>query len=147
MPIIIYGTRGRTKHLEDGEFYCPQCDARGDYQLMLVRRWVTIFFVPIFPISGGQVYVECRHCGGTFTEDVFDLKEPTPEERYLGKMYDLLLRGRSIESVKKRMMEEGYSDSDAERLLDEVTQGKTWGCVQCGERFLKKFKRCPHCEA
>ena len=147
MPIIIYGTRGLTKHLEDGDFYCPQCDAGGDYHLMQTRRWLTLFFIPIFPVSGATHYVECQHCRGTFTEDVFDLKEPTKEERYLGKMYDLLLRSRSIESVKRRMAEEGYSDADAERLLEEITEGKIWGCLQCGERYLKKFKKCPQCEA
>jgi hypothetical protein len=147
MPIIIYGTRGLTSHLQSGEFYCPGCQAKGDFQLKQVRRWFTLFFIPIFPVSGPQRYVECQHCRGNFHEEVLELKEPSPEERFLSKMYDQLLRGSSLESVKKRMIEADFDQREAEQILHQMTKGKTWGCVSCGKRYLTKFKRCPTCEA
>ncbi len=51
MPIIIWGSRGLTSTVEDGEFYCPQCDAREEYTLKQVRPSSRCFSFPFFPLG------------------------------------------------------------------------------------------------
>ncbi|MEL7459486.1 MAG: TerB family tellurite resistance protein [Pseudomonadota bacterium] len=68
--IIIWGFRGRTKAVDGGDFYCPDCASRADYALQEVKRWFTFFFIPIFPINKLGQYVECGGCKGTYNERV-----------------------------------------------------------------------------
>lgn len=72
--MIIFGVRGRLATLDTGQFYCPRCLGDRTYSRKGVRRWFTLFFVPIFPISattGGRVC--CDTCKGAFADDVLDL--------------------------------------------------------------------------
>ncbi|MCL1915021.1 MAG: zinc ribbon domain-containing protein [Eubacteriaceae bacterium] len=45
-----------------GRFACSQCGNTDFYDLIRVRKWFTLFFVPIFPIST-QYWASCPHCG------------------------------------------------------------------------------------
>jgi hypothetical protein len=57
-----------------GEFFCPRCNGDRTYELKGVRRWFTLFFIPIFPISGNKsVHVHCTTCQGNFAESALNL--------------------------------------------------------------------------
>jgi hypothetical protein len=73
---IIFGTRARATNVSTGEFFCPRCGADRSYVLQRIRRWFTLFFLPIFPIGkslGEQV--KCSTCGTKFRPEV--LNTPT----------------------------------------------------------------------
>jgi len=71
--ILLFGIRSRLKTIAHGTFFCPKCGADRQYRLQSVRRWFTLFFVPIFPISGPQgEIVRCGTCGSAFRPDVLD---------------------------------------------------------------------------
>src|SRR5262245_9894429 len=45
---------------------CPRCNIEADFVSKSVRHWFTLFFVPLFPVSGKQRFSECTHCRMTF---------------------------------------------------------------------------------
>jgi hypothetical protein len=74
--LLIFGTRARATAVSTGEFFCSRCGADRSYVLQRIRRWFTLFFVPIFPMGkvlGEQV--KCSTCGTTFRPEV--LNTPT----------------------------------------------------------------------
>jgi hypothetical protein len=74
--IIIFGVRSRLKTIAQGTFFCPKCGADRQYRLQSIRRWFTLFFIPIFPVSGPQgEIVKCGTCGTAFRPEV--LNTPT----------------------------------------------------------------------
>lgn len=71
--IILWGFRPRRTTLSQGEFFCPRCGGDRQYVKQGVRRWFTLFFIPLFPISGQRnVHVVCTTCKGAFNEKVLD---------------------------------------------------------------------------
>jgi uncharacterized tellurite resistance protein B-like protein len=68
--IVIYGTRGITFTKEKGIFHCPSCQSKQDYRYRAVRRFFTLFFIPLIPLDKVGEYVECDRCRGTFISQV-----------------------------------------------------------------------------
>ncbi|MCV2393121.1 zinc ribbon domain-containing protein [Actinotalea sp. M2MS4P-6] len=71
--IIIWGWRAIRKVLGSGRFFCPQCGGDTDYKHLALRRWFTIFFIPIIPLKDLGTCVECSRCRTAFTERVLDV--------------------------------------------------------------------------
>lgn len=70
--MIIFGTRGLKSRKESGTFYCPSCRAQQSYAWIRVRRWFTLYFIPLIPLAVAGEYIECHNCTGTY--DVRSLK-------------------------------------------------------------------------
>lgn len=68
--MIIFGTRGVTYTKQHGEFHCPQCNAPSPYKQKRVRRFFTLYFIPVIPLNLLGEYVECPSCRGTYRTDV-----------------------------------------------------------------------------
>jgi hypothetical protein len=72
--MIIFGTRGRISTMDGGQFYCPRCGGDRDYTRKGVRRWFTLFFIPIVPMGAARnLRIVCSTCGGAFNEQVLSL--------------------------------------------------------------------------
>jgi hypothetical protein len=74
--ILIWGLRARAKTLSTGEFFCAKCGSDRSYMLQQIRRWFTLFFIPLFPVGkplGEQV--KCSTCGTRYAPEV--LNTPT----------------------------------------------------------------------
>jgi tellurite resistance protein len=70
VPIIFYGTKGITYSAGAGQFHCPACGPRQDYRSRRVRRFFTLYFIPIIPLDLVGEYVECQKCQGTFKPEI-----------------------------------------------------------------------------
>ena len=68
--MIIFGTRGVTSTAEKGQFNCPQCSGATDYNLKRVRRFFTLYFIPVIPLDKMGEYVECGRCQGTYDPEI-----------------------------------------------------------------------------
>ena len=68
--MIIFGTRGVTYTKQQGEFQCPQCNAPSPYKQKRVRRFFTLYFIPVIPMDLLGEYVECPACRGTYNTGV-----------------------------------------------------------------------------
>ena len=70
---IIFGTRGVTYSAEKGDFWCPSCQSQQRYDHKRVRRFFTLYFIPLIPLDKLGEYIECSACDGTFQLDVLQL--------------------------------------------------------------------------
>jgi uncharacterized tellurite resistance protein B-like protein len=78
--LIIFGTRGVTTNAGSGQFFCPGCEAKRDYAHKRVRRFFTLYFLPIIPLDVIGEYVECLHCRDTYKPDVLHY-DPTSGQK------------------------------------------------------------------
>jgi tetratricopeptide (TPR) repeat protein len=67
--ILLFGTRAMVR--DDPEArpvnaVCPRCGQRADIVGKTYRTWFTLFFIPIFPVSGSQRFSQCGNCGAQF---------------------------------------------------------------------------------
>ncbi len=72
---ILFGTKGRAIETDNGEFNCPNCNIKQEYGKKYVQDWFTLFFIPIFPISGKKNdHIECKKCESIYHVDTIDYK-------------------------------------------------------------------------
>lgn len=71
MPVylIIFGTRGVRSASGGGSFHCPTCGPQS-YTHHRVRRFFTLYFIPVIPLDVVGEYVECDVCSSTYHPDV-----------------------------------------------------------------------------
>jgi hypothetical protein len=76
---ILFGTRGRwSRKSESGQFACPSCGGDRAWVRSVLRRWFTLFFIPLFPFGKTVAEaVQCTTCNKRFDRDV--LIRPTTE--------------------------------------------------------------------
>jgi tellurite resistance protein len=72
--MIIFGTRGVTSRIDNGSFYCPECRSTREYAKKRVRRFFTLYFIPVIPLDTLGEYIECKFCKNTFRENVLDYR-------------------------------------------------------------------------
>lgn len=72
---IIYGTRGVTYCKDRGIFFCPTCAEHNRFRRQRVRRFFTLFFIPMVPLDLLVEYVECQRCFHKFRDDVLELTD------------------------------------------------------------------------
>lgn len=72
LGLIIFGTRGVTYGSGDGEFFCPDCETKRPYSQKRVRRFFTLYFIPLIPLDLLGEYVECKHCTSTYKTGILD---------------------------------------------------------------------------
>lgn len=78
---ILFGTKGVTSTEGRGRFHCPQCGSEREYKNQQVRRYFTLFFIPVIPMDELGRYVECSSCAGTFKPEVLNY-DPVAERKH-----------------------------------------------------------------
>jgi transcription elongation factor Elf1 len=61
--MIIWGLRSRSKSLGQRTLNCPNCHRDAMTAAVQSRRWFTLFFIPLFPISAKKTIARCGLCG------------------------------------------------------------------------------------
>lgn len=60
---FIAGIQPKTVTIDDGPRICPACGlARA--RLKRVDHYLSLFFIPLFPVRKGTPFVHCEGCGG-----------------------------------------------------------------------------------
>jgi tellurite resistance protein len=112
--VIIYGTRGVTYTKESGTFHCPECGGESDYCRKRVRRFFTLYFIPVIPLDLHGEYVECRGCRGTYRCEVLD-RDPAKEGAVAAEFH------RAIKQVMVDMLlADGVVDDDEVAVVRKV---------------------------
>ncbi len=82
---VIFGTRGITTTPDRGTFHCPQCGTQRDYAQKRVRRFFTLYFIPLIPLDVVGEYVECASCTGTFQMAVLSFDPAAQQEAFIAE--------------------------------------------------------------
>ena len=73
--LIILGLRVFYRTLAQGTFHCRCCGGDRPYRHRAGRRWFTVFFVPLIPLTSVGDHVQCTTCRTRYVTDV--LGQPT----------------------------------------------------------------------
>lgn len=107
---VIYGTRGITFTKEGGMFHCPSCKSSQGYRFRAVRRFFTLFFIPLIPLDKVGEYIECDKCSGTFVPRV--LEQVLPDDKFKAyyeevmqiTLIKMMLADGKVENTEKYMV-------------------------------------------
>jgi tetratricopeptide (TPR) repeat protein len=121
--IIFFGWRTITSQRRESpvDTTCPACRRETSIVPMQGRDWFTLFFIPVFPISGAKQFVKCSTCKTCFDADIeqFRRKAAMPDGRAWQQTISLYntLRESPKDSVLLNRLLEMYA---AMREFDEA---------------------------
>ena len=70
--IVIFGLGPKHKVEARGQFVCPKCSIKTEYNVKSSRQYFRLFFIPIFPTGKKNEIVECQTCKSTCNTDVLE---------------------------------------------------------------------------
>ncbi len=73
--MLIIGEMNITYKRGVGDFYCPGCKRQQMYQQKRVRRFLTLYFIPVIPLDLIGEHVQCQSCRQQFTVDSLNFRE------------------------------------------------------------------------
>lgn len=73
--LIIWGLRVVYRTIAQGTFYCRTCGGDRTYRHRAGRRFVTVFFIPLIPLTKTGDHVQCDTCKTRYVTEV--LSAPT----------------------------------------------------------------------
>jgi tellurite resistance protein len=82
MFFLVWGFKGRAAETAVGRFYCPDCGDHRDYRKMKVKRWFTLYWIPLFPTKDLGDHVECKTCKATYNEAVLSFDPKSSAEKF-----------------------------------------------------------------
>lgn len=90
--MIIFGTRGITYTKDRGSFHCPDCGDSQPYRQKRVRRFFTLYFIPLIPLDRLGEFVECETCRSTFAPAVLEYDPAAAEESFRALYHEAMKR-------------------------------------------------------
>jgi len=125
--MIIFGTRGITTTPERGTFNCPQCTSPQPYNFKRVRRFFTLYFIPVIPLDKLGEYIECPSCQGTYDVEILNY-DPSQEGLQIEAfffiavkqvMIAMLLADGIIDDSEVKMLQSVYLDLTGTEIPEE----------------------------
>jgi hypothetical protein len=71
--LIIFGLRVFYRTTGQGTFFCRRCGGDRRYRLRAGRRFLTLFFLPVIPLTRAGQHVQCLTCRTRYLPDVLAL--------------------------------------------------------------------------
>lgn len=112
--MIIFGTRGVTTTPQKGDFNCPSCNSVQNYGLKRVRRFFTLYFIPLIPLDKLGEYVECFSCKDTYKTHILDY-DPTANAHAIEAEYHAAIKKVMIHML---LADGVIDDSEVDTLKD-----------------------------
>jgi len=147
--MIIYGTRGITSVAETGHFHCPRCGPRRQFNRMAVRRWFTLYFIPVIPLWNGGEYLECTTCAGTFGPEAMHYDPEAAQREMLEDVKRVLVlaaiaEGRPtparLDAVRYQFQRAGGHHLSDEQIASEAQLALSAGATLTGYAGQKVFE-------
>ncbi len=71
--MLIFGYGPKHTLEAKGQFVCPKCSIKTEYNVKSSRQYFTLFFIPIFPTGKkNEPVVECQTCNRTYYTEVLE---------------------------------------------------------------------------
>ncbi len=120
--MIIWGTKGRISPHSNSDVLekaCPECSH--DLKLSNLKRWFTLYFIPVFPYSTVDTFYYCKKCESSFKQEAREALLSSGENKD-----QLLEQARKIMAVSLvsclvyMSQVDGSVDSSEQKLIDET---------------------------
>jgi uncharacterized membrane protein YebE (DUF533 family) len=117
--MIIFGTRGVTWNGESGEFVCPGCGGTTQqYTRKTIRRFFTLYFIPLIPLDKLGEYIECQHCRNTYNEQVLNYNPAAMQEKARAEFVEHVKRIMVLAAIVHGRIDEAKLDAIRETYRD-----------------------------
>lgn len=63
---IIFGSKVVEKQKQNGQFHCANCQSEQNYSLVEYKKYFSLFFIPLIPLSNQGEGVKCFGCRQVF---------------------------------------------------------------------------------
>jgi tellurite resistance protein len=113
--MIIFGSKGITSTTGSGKFYCPSCDDERRYSKKKIRKFFTLYFIPLIPAGTLAEYVECNRCNVCFEPDVLDFDQDEAIEALKGGFNKAMRR-----AMIEMMLADGVIDADEITTIQDI---------------------------
>src|SRR5688500_577335 len=79
--ILLFGSRAIISNDPSApiDTRCPRCAQQARLEAKSYRNWFTLFFIPVFPISGKTPFCQCSACGAQFQVPAEELRQRLAE--------------------------------------------------------------------
>src|ERR1700761_698969 len=135
--LIIWGLRVLYRTLGRGVFFCRRCGGDREYRHRAGRRYITVFFIPLVPLTKTGEHVQCLTCKTRYVTEVLKLpttaalqlslaagmRAPVTSILRVGTAESPLARRRAIEAVTgtgERGYDEAALDADLAEPADRA---------------------------
>lgn len=130
--LIIWGWRVVYHTIAQGMFYCRNCGGDRGYRHRAGRRFITVFFIPVIPLTKTGDHVRCDTCKTRYVTEV--LASPTAASMQaaipagMRALVSVMLRTGGLDSVPARgraldaVRSAGQRDYDESMLAEDLAQ-------------------------
>jgi hypothetical protein len=145
--MIIWGSKGKTKVIGRGQFFCPRCQRLRPYEHKQVGKYFTLYFIPLFQTSNLGEYIECKVCFTPFEKSVLDYDPGLQKEMqdFLVKIQEQLDSGLPVHIIYEGLIKEGASEDVANNVIAIATKGKFKVCNECKLIYSAALSFCSNC--
>ena len=153
--MIIFGTRTRHKKVDEGEFFCPRCQASRHYTRKQATNFFTLYFIPLIPLKKLGEYVECETCHMAFPVDVLTAPPrpaaAAPPRRtddavsLLNGVKSRLEKGYPVEYMVRDLTSAGLNFDVARSAITSAVGTTYKKCKTCGLSYAQTAGNCAEC--
>ena len=99
----------------NGDFHCPTCRGQQPYKHKRVRRFFTLYFIPLIPLNLHGEYIECGQCQGSYRLEVLDFDPEAGAAEFEAEFH------RAIKRVMVEMMlADGVVDDEEVAVIKNI---------------------------
>lgn len=91
IQFIIIGTMGVPWTVDSGHFHCPSCGEQREYKLRHVRRFLTLYFIPLIPLDLIGRFVKCKVCSSEFEEAILTFDPEAAHQEFLTELKRVMI--------------------------------------------------------
>lgn len=148
--MIIWGSKGKSKTVGSGVFFCPICKSRQRYHHEVIGKYFTLYFIPLFRTKKVGELIECQNCTMTFKLEVLDLSKGRAQakediKQIIDELKQQLEAGIPVQSIVFAMKEKGVDEEVSAQLLMEATGNRLAKCKRCRMDYISSLSYCPNC--
>ena len=124
--MLVIGTMDLTTTRETGSFFCPECSVNRPFRRRRSRPFLTLYFIPVFPIGGASEHIECEVCKTKFADTVLGF---TAED------YQHLLATEEFDHIRHAMVLTMLADDQVDDAEVDAIQEI---CEEMGQQVISK---------
>lgn len=143
--MLIWGSKGKSKVVNRGTFFCPNCQRNSPYKYCELGKYFTLYFLPIFQTKKITDYVECEVCGMQYRPSVLDHNPEENVRQIIRTISTYLDKGQPIHLVIEQLISKGLEKENAAKLVFIALDGSYVECTYCGSFFSTKIEFCSLC--
>lgn len=153
--MIIWGSKGKKKTIDTGQFFCPRCGTLRPYQHKKLSKYFTLYFIPLFETKSIGEYIECQVCFTPFRTEVLQYTQKLEQEKQQQQKISEIIKeisnkldsGIPLQALATSLKNSGINEDATTAAIYAATKGKIKVCEKCGAAFTSTLIYCSTCGA